>query len=125
MSKLQWYNAVKSGGQWDFKNSQELKKQFPAADLDAFGNFHFGVVARAQGFGLETAMSGAGAYQSLVQGGGSKIAWYLGSKLVDLTAFGALLPNSVARAITKSGFTWGDNPGDSINIMNGWDYEGN
>jgi hypothetical protein len=42
--------------------------------------------------------------------------------LLRLTSGGYLLPDSVTRNMTNSGFTWGDNPGDSINIMNGWDY---
>jgi hypothetical protein len=35
---------------------------------------------------------------------------------------GYRLADSYSRAITRAGFTWGDNVGDSINIMNGWDY---
>lgn len=29
---------------------------------------------------------------------------------------------SAARNYTLKGGTWGDNPGDSINVMRGWEY---
>jgi hypothetical protein len=43
-------------------------------------------------------------------------------KLLSMSKGGYRLADSYSRAITRAGFTWGDNVGDSINIMNGWDY---
>lgn len=87
--------------------------------LQEFGNFHFGIVANAFGFGLEQSMAGAGAYQVLFQGGGSRMALpatsYLG-------AYGGLIPNSFSAYITNQGFSWADNPGDARLIMQGWNY---
>ena len=33
---------------------------------------------------------------------------------------GHLMSDSYTRSITLFGFTWGDNPGDSIDILRGW-----
>ena len=67
-------------------------------------------------------MYGAGANQVLRQGGGTPSYLYAATHLMWVTKGGYLLPDSASRSMTNSGFTWGDNPGDSINIMNGWDY---
>jgi hypothetical protein len=44
------------------------------------------------------------------------------TNLLRNTAGGYLLPDSISRAMTRNGFTWGDNTGDALNIMRGWDY---
>ena len=116
---------VETDGDWDYKNSEVLKDAgINKKLLDEFGNFHFGMVANAFGFGLEAAMYGAGAYQ-VKQGGGSKTDFITATNLMTRTAGGLMLWDGGARAVTRGGFTWGDNPGDSINIMNGWDYAQN
>lgn len=52
MSPAQFFNAVRNGGKWDFK------QLWPA--YQDFGNWHFGVVAKAYGIPLEIALRGAG-----------------------------------------------------------------
>lgn len=70
MSSLEFVDAVRSGGKWDFKRGGRR-------EYESFGNWHFGIVARAwlketlSGIGLsdselrEIAHRGAGFYQSL------------------------------------------------------------
>jgi hypothetical protein len=65
MSKKEFYDAVKSGGKWDYKTQG---KQY-----ENFGNYNFGVVGRANGFSEDTLKRGAGAYQ--VYSGTSKPSW--------------------------------------------------
>lgn len=111
-----WYNKVKTGGEWDYKSPQRygyLAKQFGSTRMDQFGNVHFGIVAAAYGFPLSTSMFGAGTYQVFRQDGGSLMSWSVAPPLA---------PNFLARAYTNLGFGWGDNPGDSANIMEGHDY---
>lgn len=67
-------------------------------------------------------MYGAGANQVLRQGGGTSSHLYTATHLMWVTRGGYQLPDSAARSMTNSGFTWGDNPVDSINIMMGLDY---
>jgi len=121
LSLADWKGKVESGGDWDYK-VQLLGLGISKSDLDDFGNWHFGVVAGAQGFGLAASMYGAGAYQVLKQGGGNSLEFAAATNLMAVTFGGAALPNSQARNLTRGGFSWGDNPGDAINIMNGWDY---
>jgi hypothetical protein len=113
---------VKTGGAWDYKSNIALKKGVSLGLynnnlLQEFGNYHFGVVANAFGFGLETSMAGAGIYQVTMQGGGS-IMGMLGA--ADMSIFGAIIPNSISTYVTNQGFNWGDNPGDAQSIMQGW-----
>nr|KJZ10481.1 hypothetical protein TW77_07280 [Pseudoalteromonas rubra] len=121
MSFEKWEAAVKTGGKWDYKNSL-TDYDFSPELLDDFGNFHFGVVAAAYGFNLEGSMFGAGANQVLRQGGGTPRQLHLAIPILAYSGGGYLLPDFVSRTATNFGFSWGDNPGDSINIMNGWDY---
>ena len=121
-----WIRAVRTGGIWDYKNNQTLiNAEFSSGLLDEFGNVHFGIVAAAFGWNLGQTLSGAGLYQSVVQGGGSTSHAIGAAILVHQTGAGLLLPNSVARGLTEAGFTWGDNPGDSLNILKGWDFYAN
>lgn len=97
MSPLEFQEAVKSGGKWDYKR---LGKQY-----EDFGNYNFGVTGRACGFGPETLKRGAGAYQ--IYSGTSDPSfgspWDLGS-----------------------GSSYGDDPTDQANIGGGiWDYDNN
>ena len=55
MSPFEFYDAVKSGGKWDYKR---IGPQF-----QNFGNYHFGIVAAAFGWNKEFAKRLAGAYQ--------------------------------------------------------------
>lgn len=90
--------------------------------LDNFGNFHFGIVAAAYGFNLESAMYGAGHYQITQQGGGNLGHFVSATNIMIYTGGGYMFPDSFSRYMASKGFTWGDNPGDSINLMKGWDY---
>ena len=117
----EWVEKVEPGGDWDYKNGLR-GYGLDRALLDEFGNFHFGVVAHAYGFNLETSMYGAGAFQVWRQGKGSRAGHAAATIVMMHSAFGYTLPDSLTRSITLGGFTWGDNVGDAINIMNGWDY---
>jgi len=112
MSPVKFYDAVKTGGDWDYKN----KIDYPDANLrQEFGNFHFGAMAAENGFSLTVSLFGAGTYQTFRQNPsvltGLMNGWNPGS---------LLLPNIGAAASTSLGYRWGDNPGDSSVIMRGW-----
>lgn len=114
MSFSDWRKAVATRGKWDYKNNKALiAAEFSPARLDEFGNVHFGIVAAAHGFILSTTLFSVGTYQVFRQPGGSLWGWgnapFLGS-------------DNQARFYTRMRWTSGDNPGDSINIMKGWDY---
>ena len=118
MSLREFLEASPTNAEWDFKNNGDVKKAaeangVSADDLQRFGNFHFGYMANAFGFGLARTLSGAGLYQAFEQGGGSKSAAMAGV---------GLSPSNTrsAKAYTDAGVSWGDNPGDSKDIMAGW-----
>ncbi len=114
-------DKVRTGGDWDFKKDKGLNKRF-GDRMQKFGNWHFGYVAQAFGFNLVQRMSGAGAYQMLVQGGGSAKGLY-GSILINaFTSGGIMMPNALTLALTNAGFSWGDNTGDALDISKGWIY---
>lgn len=113
---------VETGGIWDYKNNEDLVGNFSGSLLDEFGNVHFGIVSHAAGFNLEGTMYGAGLYQVNIQGGGNSDHLLDATALMSLTAGGYMLSDAYSRQITNQGFTWGDNTGDAINIMNGWTY---
>jgi len=113
---------VKSFGDWDYKNNLQSgvdKGIFTSDLLQEFGNYHFGIVAHEIGFSLEQSMAGAGAYQVFFQGGGDKISLL---PSIILGTFSFVIPNSYSSYITNNGFSWGDNAGDAIDIMQGWKY---
>lgn len=58
LGPLDFYNKVKSGGDWDYKLKDRDRTKY-----EDFGNYHFGVVGRAAGFSAETLKRAAGAYQ--------------------------------------------------------------
>ncbi|MDD5491994.1 MAG: polymorphic toxin type 44 domain-containing protein [bacterium] len=55
MSPLEFYNAVKSGGKWDYKQK--------GRQYEDFGNYNYGLTGRATGFSEDVLLRGAGAYQ--------------------------------------------------------------
>lgn len=67
-------------------------------------------------------MYGGGAYQVNKQGGGNPADYEAATAWMIVSYGGALIPDSITRQVTRGGFTWGDNSGDAINVMNGWDY---
>jgi hypothetical protein len=97
--------------------------------MDEFGNFHFGMVAAARGYSLSYTLMGAGVYQAFRQGGGSREGAIIGgvvwaSQYVPPNLYG-VSPGAnrfISSSLTNAGFSWGDNPGDSSNIMKGWAY---
>jgi len=58
--EMAFYDKVKSEGPWDLKRRDPDHKKF-----EDFGNYHFGVMARAAGWAPGTAVRGAGAYSIL------------------------------------------------------------
>jgi RHS repeat-associated protein len=68
MTIFEFYNAVKSGGKWDYK-------QLDPAKYEDFGNYNYGVAGRAAGFGEYELKTAAGAYQ--MYSGTSDIDWLL------------------------------------------------
>ena len=75
MHPIDVYNAVKTGGMWDFKNisghlfssdnagNYQLQYRFENWDFDDFGNHHFGYVTQKNGWNLVISQMGAGAVQ--------------------------------------------------------------
>jgi len=136
----EFYDKVKTDGQWDYKNQSQLKSGtdkndynangdggFSQADLDWFGNYNFGVVSHAYGLPLAVTLAGAGDANVLSQGGKNGIGAGLGSAYASIPILGGpaglLLSPFVdlgAEGLTNLGFTWGDNKGDSKAIQDGW-----
>ena len=119
MSKVELIKAVWPKGKWDYKRYKVLKGFDPDL-LQEFGNVHFGIVARAHGFTLEEALYGAAGVQVYVQGGGNREEFIKATDMFIISLGGRLMSDSYTMNITLSGFTWGDNPGDSIHILRGW-----
>ena len=66
MSPGDFYNAVKTGGKWDYKVGHP--------EYENFGNYHFGYVAAAYGIPEGIAKLGAGLYQ--IKSGTSKLSFF-------------------------------------------------
>ncbi|HMW72473.1 MAG TPA: RHS repeat-associated core domain-containing protein, partial [Cellvibrionaceae bacterium] len=114
MSFIEWVDAVRTGGDWDYKNNKNVIDAGISPSLrDEFGNFHFGMTAAARGYSLGFTLTGAGSYQTFFQGSKSAGGW---------NPFAAAYPNAVADIMSTHGFRFGDNPGDSMAIRNGWRY---
>jgi hypothetical protein len=136
MSKSTYYDYIKTGGGWDFKNNIDLisalrlERVYNGHLLAEFGNLHFGMTAAARGYALSFTLSGAGVYQAFKQGGGNKIAAIAGAHLAAQQALSSeaggprieQINEQFTRAITRQGFTWGDLPDDPPVIIRGWDY---
>ena len=114
MSLTEFKAKVTDEEGWDWKNRRELEEIDPAL-REEFGNVHFGIVAAAWGFDLSTSLWGAGLYQVFGQEGGS--LWHFMNAPAPI-----ITSNEGAAFWTRMGFTWGDNPGDAVNIMHGWQY---
>lgn len=65
MSTWDFYNAVKTGGQWDYKQQ--------GSQYEDFGNYNYGLTGSAAGFSGYTLLEAAGAYQ--IYSGTSKPGW--------------------------------------------------
>lgn len=77
---IDFYNAVKTGGDWDYKSDEENFTRYygnnpidlvegDAIARDHFGNIHFGFIGRAASFDRELLLMGAGGYQALSDSG--------------------------------------------------------
>ena len=119
---LKFKDLVKTDGKWDYKSKLQAGVNdglFTSNLLQEFGNYHFGIVAHEIGFSLEQSMAGAGAYQVFFQEGGDSISLL---PAMILGTFSFVIPNSYSSYVTYQGFSWGDNAGDAIDIMQGWKY---
>lgn len=127
---------VKSGGSWDYKSNKLFSEAMKALgysdhDIQAFGNFHFGIVANAFGFDMKTSLAGAAIYQVVFQGGGSAsdaasftfLAFHeeLGYKLYD-SETDSYKKYDAINAVINEEIRTGDNDDDSDYIMEGWNY---
>jgi len=86
MSKIQVYEMIKTGGEWDFKNNPSSifhhklssKNTYhyngQAYRYDDFGNYHFGYVVRKNGWPLGVSKLGAGVVQ--IKQGTSSWSYY-------------------------------------------------
>jgi RHS repeat-associated protein len=129
MTAQQFANAVGTGGKWDFKNNDDFQ-DISVGPRERFGNFMFGLLARANGFSLTTTIAGAGTYQNLRQGYRGSITRYIKGNIDSIVSFAALpfvsprLPGGSdfgTRTLVTHGFAFGDNPEDPEAIMSGYD----
>lgn len=105
-------------GLWNYKNTLRLK-EYDAALLDEFGNFHFGMTAAVRGYTLGFTHTGAGTYQRFHQDK-SPLAGVLFRGMSPVTVF---ISNSIATMLVNLGFQFGDDPGDFRAIARGgWNY---
>ncbi len=93
MSPLDVYQAVRHGGKWDYKQRQKGNR-----DYQDFGNFNYGAVMTANGWGPETILRGAG--------------WAQQRAGTSRKEFGSPL----------GGPPYGDDPADQRQIKAGIDY---
>jgi|GEM_PF-3988357 len=136
------YDADKHYGKWDYKNDPTLVKGgtdpkdkdnpdaigpggYSRNDLARFGNYNFGYVAHAKGIPLTATLEGAGIVQAAVQNKGKDPLSDLGAVLgltSGIAATGPLGPllDWGAVGAASLGFTWGDNPDDTKDIIAGW-----
>lgn len=105
MTLWEFYSAVRNGGKWDYK---QRGKRF-----EEFGNWHFGVVAKAFGFPEIVARAGAGAAQMLA--GTSPEGPFDATKLVKFP-FGDDIPDQQAIGNGFDSFDAANMPLDD-----GWD----
>ena len=79
---LWFYNKVRNGGEWDYKQLDkseriEFKKKFGvdvSSQYEDFGNYNYGAVAKAIGLSEELAKAAAGYAQGVSETGNSTIA---------------------------------------------------
>jgi len=123
MTLREFIASVQTGGRWDYKSNLGITSgNFSDQFRDHFGNVHFGIVAHAFGFDMETSMLGGGGYQVIFQGNGHAGHLLDGGVFWFISFGGELMPNSFSAHITNNGFTWGDNPKDAQAVLEGWRY---
>lgn len=108
-----FYRNSKTGGKWDLKQLCPSSITEDSVPCQNFGNYHFGVISAAAGIDwsktatLGGATLGAGVYQVVGSGGGSKPSW--------IWPRGSILPFVAP--------PHGDDPWDNFFITMGWmDY---
>lgn len=92
-----------------------------------FGNANFGMTGAARGMPLWELVQGAGLYQTFSQDtkpwGGIADGAFNTQSLPDPRMPGAWkLPDADIRRLAAQGCQFGDNPGDTQEIINGYDY---
>jgi len=125
-------DAVKPGGDWDFKSLDAFKTFQDKNLLQEFGNFHFGSAAHAFGFTLGTSIAGAGTVQTLVQGHsdsarlGRRLNFGVSALLGQTTLVGPLffLNDSAAAFAGRNGMHFGDYADDIGPIISGYEAYG-
>jgi hypothetical protein len=123
---------VRTGGDWDFKDSQTFAHFGNRPLLQEFGNFFFGVVAHAYGFTAGESIAGAGIYQTFRQGHnpGYRLSGNLNfgvSALMMTSPLNLALfdrSDTVAEFEAGLGLRFGDNPDDTPVIIAGYNYYG-
>ena len=127
--------AVKGRGPWDYKSNAAMMTavkagKFSYADLEDFGNFHFGYVAAAAQYRLMEAHMGAGFHQWANSKGWAEtkertiaflggILHSLGGETVDNLV--GMSNDERAIALNSRGITWGDNADDILPIQRGYE----
>lgn len=128
MSLPDFIDAVRTGRPWDYK--QFLSKPPYNVDPDLaqrWGNANFGMTGAARGMPLWELVQGAGLYQTFSQ---DKKPWrgiaegaFNTQSLPDARMPGSWkLPDADIRRLAAQGCQFGDNPGDTQEIINGYDY---
>lgn len=118
-----------TGHVWDYKNDKVLNEKVPDKDLlQRFGNVHFGMMAAARGMPLWEPVQGAGLYQTFSQdknplrGLSSGAVNTLPLPVTGIPMMAWEFPEEAIRTMAGRGFQFGDNPGDTNDIIKGYDY---
>ncbi len=128
MSLPDFVDAVRTDGPWDYK--EFLTRPPYNVDPDPaqrWGNANFGMTGAARGMPLWELVQGAGLYQTFSQDTkpwrGIAEGAFNTQSLPDPRMPGAWkLSDADIRRLAAQGCQFGDNPGDTQEIINGYDY---
>jgi hypothetical protein len=125
---------VRTGGDWDFKDSQTFAHFGNRPLLQEFGNFFFGIVAHAYGFTAGESIAGAGIYQTFRQGHNPgyrlsgdtnfAVSALMMASPIPINAILFDRSDTVAEFEANLGLRFGDNPDDTPVIIAGYNYYG-
>ncbi|WAC14694.1 DUF6443 domain-containing protein [Dyadobacter pollutisoli] len=127
MGLVEYYNKVKNGAEWDYKNrantifglvnrlGDNTKFVFEGNKMEAqdIGNHHYGVLGRAAGFNERLLLEQAGVAQ--IRGGTSMAEWQ-NYKWITVPGSAVSMPSLVPLP------PYGDDPRDQRFIKNGFNY---
>ena len=128
MSLPDFVDAVRTDGPWDYKQFLTKAPYNVGSDpAQRWGNANFGMTGAARGMPLWELVQGAGLYQTFAQNqsprGGIADGAFNTQSLPDPRIPGAWkLPDADIRRLAAQGCQFGDNPGDTQEIINGYDY---